>query len=139
MSSILETKAVEYTDQDDFLNCIIHIETDMEPEVLLKTLMSIEDSLGRERIIPKGPRIIDLDILLYEEEIIRTEVLNIPHPAIKQRWFILKHLVELDPELCDPETEEQYILGSLFTQVMINAVDLALFEDRMNGLVERPR
>ena len=107
-SSIEETEPVDFLEQPSFLNQIILIETSLKPEELLKHMQSIESGMGREKIIPKGPRIIDLDILLYDDLIQDTQDLKIPHPEIKNRQFILKHLLELNPDLIDPETGRGY-------------------------------
>lgn len=107
-SSVLETRAVDYTDQPDFLNQVIKIETELDPLQLLDELKRIEAALGRSRTFPKGPREIDLDILLYDDIILKSEKLVLPHPAIVHRGFVMKHLVELDPELRDPVTGRMY-------------------------------
>ncbi len=107
-SSILETKAVDFTEQPDFLNQVVLIRTDLEPVKLLEVLKEIEKELGRVRRFSKGPREIDLDILLYDDLVVHGSELEIPHPEIKNRWFILKHLVELNPELREPATGEKY-------------------------------
>ena len=107
-SSVKETDPVDYLDQPAFLNQIILIDTLLQPEDLLKYLNKIEIQIGRNKIIPKGPRIIDLDILLYDRLIYNTEKLTIPHREIKNRPFIVEHLVELDEEIVDPLTGLKY-------------------------------
>jgi len=107
-STVLETAPVEYLDQPDFLNQAIAIETEIPPDELLDALLAIEKSMGRKRDIPKGPRTIDLDILLYGRIVMSTERLRIPHPAITRRKFLMVHLVELDPGLADPESARAY-------------------------------
>jgi len=107
-SSVKETDPVDYLDQPAFLNQIILIDTSLQPEELLKYLNKIETDMGREKIIPRGPRIIDLDILLYDSLIYNTEKITIPHPEIKKRLFIVEHLVELDKEIVDPLTGLKY-------------------------------
>ncbi len=107
-SSILETEPVDYLDQPRFLNMIIVAETDLTPHELLKTTGKIELEMGRRKTVPKGPRTIDLDILLYDDIILKTGDLTIPHPEIKNRQFIMRHLIELNPELTDPETKQRY-------------------------------
>jgi 2-amino-4-hydroxy-6-hydroxymethyldihydropteridine diphosphokinase len=103
-SSIEETAPVDYLDQPYFLNQIILIETETDPARLLKVLKGIEKKMGRKKTISKGPRNIDMDILLYDDIILRTHALTIPHPEIKNRKFVLKHLIELDPSLREPGT-----------------------------------
>ncbi|HOP63151.1 MAG TPA: 2-amino-4-hydroxy-6-hydroxymethyldihydropteridine diphosphokinase [Spirochaetota bacterium] len=107
-SSVLETAAVDYTEQPDFLNQVILIKTDLPPEDLLKALKKIERKLGRVERFSKGPREIDLDILLYDDLVMNTETLVIPHPEIRNREFVIKHLAELSPELKDPVRGGRY-------------------------------
>jgi 2-amino-4-hydroxy-6-hydroxymethyldihydropteridine diphosphokinase len=107
-SSILDTEPVDFLPQPRFLNQIMVIETTLLPLDLLHILKQAEIDLGRKKTIPKGPRAIDLDILLYDDLIMNTEELIIPHPQIKNRKFILQHLVELDPELFDPVSGKKY-------------------------------
>ena len=107
-SSILETRAVDYTDQPDFLNQVVKIETELDPIQLLEALKCIETEIGRSKTFHKGPREIDLDILLYGDLVLESDRLVIPHPGIIHRQFVLQHLVELEPELRDPLTGEKY-------------------------------
>ena len=98
-SSWIETDPVGYLNQGKFINGAIEIETSLTPHQLLKTLQTIENEMGRIRTIKWGPRIIDLDILLYDEEIIQIPRLIIPHPGLKERDFIQKSLLELNSKL----------------------------------------
>ncbi len=107
-SSVLETEPVDYLEQPHFLNQVVKIGTNLEPDKLLEKLQSIESLMGRERGVPKGPRIIDLDILLYDDRVIETDRLTVPHPEILNRSFILEHLLELDPDLVNPVTRLKY-------------------------------
>ncbi len=107
-SSILETDPVDFLDQPRFMNMIIHIETFLTPHELLHALKKAERELGRGKTFRKGPRTIDLDILLYDDIILNTADLVIPHPEIRNREFVVRHLVELDPELIDPVTGGKY-------------------------------
>ena len=107
-SSILETEPVDFLEQPPFLNTIIILETQLTPHDLLNTLKQAETDLGRKKTFPKGPRSIDLDILLYDDLVLNNEDLIIPHPEIKNRTFILQHLAELNPELIDPVTGQKY-------------------------------
>ncbi len=108
VSSLEETAPVDFLEQPFFLNQIILIKTEADPEMLLKVLKGIEIKLGRKKGIPKGPRIIDMDILLYDDIVYRSPALIIPHPEIMNRKFILKHLLEIDPALVDPVTGIPY-------------------------------
>ena len=101
-SKILETKAYGYTEQRDFLNMAISVETELEPDELLNTLLQIEVELGRVRTIHWGPRTLDLDIIYHGDRIIDTEKLKIPHPDLHNREFVLKPTAEICPEFHDP-------------------------------------
>jgi 2-amino-4-hydroxy-6-hydroxymethyldihydropteridine diphosphokinase len=86
----------------DFLNAVVEVETSLEPGALLLRLLDIERSLGRERREKWGPRIIDLDLILYGDQIIDTPELKIPHPLMHQRRFVLEPLVEIAPGVRHP-------------------------------------
>ncbi|WP_059174223.1 2-amino-4-hydroxy-6-hydroxymethyldihydropteridine diphosphokinase [Bacillus sp. FJAT-27445] len=94
-SSIYETDPVGYEDQDLFLNMVVEIKTDLPPGELLEVCQGAEYSLGRKRGMKWGPRTIDLDILLYNQENIETEKLIIPHPRMAERAFVLMPLYEV--------------------------------------------
>ncbi|MFC0525627.1 2-amino-4-hydroxy-6-hydroxymethyldihydropteridine diphosphokinase [Pontibacillus salicampi] len=98
-SPIYETAPVGYTEQDDFLNAVIKLETTLEPLDLLAHCQSIEQQLGRERSVKWGPRTIDLDILLYNDERVATDHLTLPHPRLHERAFVLVPLHDIDSEL----------------------------------------
>jgi 2-amino-4-hydroxy-6-hydroxymethyldihydropteridine diphosphokinase len=102
VSSIYETEPVEFTDQPQFLNCAVALETSPTPEQLMLQLLTIEKAMGRQRIQKKGPRTIDLDILLYGDEVVDTPGLTIPHPAMQHRRFVLEPLAEIAPEVRHP-------------------------------------
>ena len=102
VSAIYETEPVDYLDQPWFLNCVLEAETDLQPPALLEVLRSIESQLGSQKEFTKGPRKIDLDILLYGNETIATPVLQVPHPRMLQRRFVLTPLAELAPNLKHP-------------------------------------
>jgi 2-amino-4-hydroxy-6-hydroxymethyldihydropteridine diphosphokinase len=103
LSSIYETEPVDFPDQPLFLNMVAELESiTTSPEQLLARLLRIEYALGRRRDRPKGPRTIDLDLLLYGDEIQATEFLTLPHPRMQDRRFVLVPLAELSPELRHP-------------------------------------
>jgi 2-amino-4-hydroxy-6-hydroxymethyldihydropteridine diphosphokinase len=102
VSSIYETEPVEFTDQPQFLNRAVALETSSTPEQLMLQLLTIEKAMGRERIQKKGPRTIDLDILLFGEEVVDTPGLTIPHPAMQHRRFVLEPLAEIAPHALHP-------------------------------------
>lgn len=104
------SKPYYYTDQPDFLNTVCRGETVKSPQALLEELQNIESTLGRvrDKHRPKGPRIIDLDILLYEDVVIQTDTLVIPHPGMIKRPFVLKPLLDLAPGLFEPSKGVPY-------------------------------
>jgi 2-amino-4-hydroxy-6-hydroxymethyldihydropteridine diphosphokinase len=102
VSSFYETEPVEFTDQPWFLNCAVELQTQLAPNELLSGMLQIERAMGRERVQPKGPRIVDLDILLYDELTMSDESLTVPHPAMHDRRFVLEPLAEIAPELRHP-------------------------------------
>ena len=102
VSSIYETEPYGVLEQDNFLNGVVQVETDLSPEMLLESLMSIEKELDRVRIKKWGPRTIDLDIIFYEDFIINKENLVVPHKDMKHRDFVLKPLCELDKNFIHP-------------------------------------
>lgn len=102
ISSMYETQPVEVTDQPWFLNCAVALETDRSPQQLLDGILAIERDMGRERTRKKGPRKIDIDILIFGEQIIHSPELTVPHPAMHQRRFVLEPLAEIAPEARHP-------------------------------------
>jgi 2-amino-4-hydroxy-6-hydroxymethyldihydropteridine diphosphokinase len=102
LSSMIETEPWGVKDQPKFINMAIEIETGLNPEELLKALKKIENEMGRQATIRWGPRVIDLDILLYDDLLIKTPQLIIPHPGIKERDFVLKPLAEITPDKKHP-------------------------------------
>jgi len=102
VSSIYETEPVDFLDQPWFLNCVVAVETEMEPHALLQSLRAIESQLGSQKEFAKGPRKLDLDILLYGDETIATPNLQIPHPRMLQRRFVLTPLAKIAPNLRHP-------------------------------------
>lgn len=101
-SALYETEPVEFTDQAWFLNLAAALETSNTPQQLISAIVQIELDLGRQRLQPKGPRAIDIDILLFGDRIIDSPQLTIPHPAMQQRRFVLEPLAEIAPDLQHP-------------------------------------
>ncbi|MFZ5595699.1 MAG: 2-amino-4-hydroxy-6-hydroxymethyldihydropteridine diphosphokinase [Bacillota bacterium] len=102
VAPLYKSEPVGYTDQDWFVNTVALFETDLTPRQLLELLMSIEGEMGRVRLIHWGPRIIDLDILLYGDRAINEPDLIIPHPGMGERAFVLAPLADLLPDLVLP-------------------------------------
>jgi 2-amino-4-hydroxy-6-hydroxymethyldihydropteridine diphosphokinase len=108
-SSFYRTEPVDYRPQPWFVNCVAEAETDWMPMQLLKAVKSVEKSLGRRNGIPKGPRPIDIDILLYENVAVRSRALTIPHQRLSERRFVLIPLRELAAQLRHPITRRTVI------------------------------
>lgn len=102
VSSLFETEPVEFTAQPWFLNCAVAIRTQLMPKLFLSKIMAIEQQMGRHRTQPKGPRTIDIDILLFGNAVITAPQLKVPHPAMHQRRFVLQPLAEIAPDLRHP-------------------------------------
>ena len=98
VSPYLETKPVGGPTQNDFINAVVIGECDLAPEVLLAELLEIEVQMGRERDVKWGPRIIDLDLIVYGDQKIDTVFLKLPHPLAHSREFVLRPWLEVDPE-----------------------------------------
>ena len=106
VSPFFRTEPLDYRPQPWFLNGVAEIRTELLPLRLLSTLQRIERKMGRRRTLPKGPRTIDLDILFYDNAVVRTPALTIPHPRIGERKFVLVPLGELAPDLRHPVTRK---------------------------------
>ena len=102
VSSFYETEPVDFLEQAWFLNCAVEGETDVSAEALLRALRGIETRMGSKKLVTKGPRLIDMDILLYGSETIDTSELQVPHPRMHLRRFVLVPLAEIAPELRHP-------------------------------------
>ena len=101
-SSLYETAAWGITDQPHFLNQVVVVHTILSAQQVIKKILFIEKQLGRERLVKMGPRIIDIDILFYDDKIIEEENLIIPHPRLQERKFVLEPLNELIPNYIHP-------------------------------------
>lgn len=101
-SSLYETEPVEFVDQPWFLNSAIEVKTDLRAAELLNVVLEVEQAMRRERRVPKGPRVIDIDILLFDDDVIHTAELDVPHPRIAERLFVLIPMNEIAPEAVHP-------------------------------------
>ena len=106
VSPFFRTEPLDYRPQPWFLNGVAEIRTELLPLRLLSTLQRIERKMGRRRTLPKGPRTIDLDILFYDNAVVRAPALTIPHPRIGERKFVLVPLGELVPDFRHPVTRK---------------------------------
>jgi 2-amino-4-hydroxy-6-hydroxymethyldihydropteridine diphosphokinase len=102
ISSIYETAPVDLLEQPWFLNCVVEGETTMPPAALLKKLRELERQMGSKKLVPRGPRLIDLDILVYGQQMIDSPELQVPHPRMTLRRFVLAPLAEIAPDLKHP-------------------------------------
>jgi 2-amino-4-hydroxy-6-hydroxymethyldihydropteridine diphosphokinase len=105
-SSLYKTEPIGYTLQDWFVNCVIEIQTGLTAFALFHVLEDIEQSMGRKRTFKWGPRIIDLDILFFNDDIINCEKLIIPHPELQKRAFVLVPLCEIAEDYIHPLLEK---------------------------------
>ena len=116
-SSLYQTAPWGKADQQNFLNQALQLETTLEAGGLMNHILQIEERLGRKRLEKYGPRIIDIDILLFNNSVIRQPRLTIPHPALHLRRFALVPLVEIDPDLVHP------VLRSTMKELLLNCPD----------------
>lgn len=102
-SSLYRTAPVGYDNQPDFINAAAEIETGLAPLELLHALLALESTHGRERPFPNAPRVLDLDLLLYDDMVMNTAELTLPHPRMHERGFVLLPLAEIAPDLIIPK------------------------------------
>ena len=103
VSSFYETAPVGDVDQPGFINAVAEVETELQPEELLEAALAVERGLGRKRTIRWGPRVIDIDVLLYDSVSVDKPGLKIPHPEMMRRAFVLTPLAEIAPDLVLPD------------------------------------
>lgn len=108
LSGVYETDPVGFEDQPPFLNLVARLETALEPVELMETIRTIERDLGRVRMFRNAPRSLDIDILVHGEGRVEREGLRVPHPRMTERAFVLVPLLELEPDLVEPETGRPY-------------------------------
>jgi 2-amino-4-hydroxy-6-hydroxymethyldihydropteridine diphosphokinase len=120
LSRIYETEPVDSFPQPSFLNMVaeLHVDGVADAEEVMARLLQVELSLGRTRAVKKGPRTIDLDLLLYGDEVRQSESLTLPHPRLHQRRFVLQPLAELAPQLVHPS------LNKTVTELLNNVDDV---------------
>jgi len=131
-SANYETEPEGGGDQPPFLNSVVEIKTKMDPYSLLDLCQEIEATLGREREIEWGPRTIDIDILIYDDEIVSDDKLQIPHPLMHERLFVLRPLKELAPQQVHPILEKT--IESLYDERKAELGDK--YDDELPGFKE---
>lgn len=103
VSALYETEPVEVADdQPWYLNAVLALETELAPKEFLARVLALEQAMGRRRTAPKAPRTVDIDILLFADQVIETEGMTIPHPRMQQRRFVLEPLAEIAPDVMHP-------------------------------------
>jgi len=114
LSNVYETSPLYVKDQGMFLNAVVEGYTDLRPLDLLDAVQAIENQAGRDRtsVVRRGPRVLDIDVLLYGDLIIRTDRLTCPHPLMKERLFVLIPLLELNPDCTEPGSGIHYSIYS---------------------------
>jgi 2-amino-4-hydroxy-6-hydroxymethyldihydropteridine diphosphokinase len=105
-SHIYETPPWGYEDQPKFLNQALKVQTYLQPEPLLRHIKRLEIALGRKASFPNGPRLIDIDILFYDEIVLNTSTLTLPHPRLHERGFVLLPMMDIAPDLVHPLTRK---------------------------------
>ena len=133
-SKLYRSKPYGFADQPSFVNAAARIRTTLSPKELLTKLQETERALGKKVIRENGPRVIDLDLLLYEDLVLDTNELQLPHPAILERDFVLRPLLDLNPELTHPNwpgTSIKQALEVIETSFLLEETDEPM--DRPDG------
>lgn len=133
-SKLYRSKPYGFADQPSFVNAAARIRTTLSPKELLTKLQETERTLGKKVIRENGPRVIDLDLLLYEDLVLDTNELQLPHPGILERDFVLRPLLDLNPELTHPSwsgTSIKQALEGIETSFLLQETDEPL--DRPEG------
>ena len=131
VSSIYETAPVGLTDQPDFLNLVVSVRTTLSPRELMDALLHIENKMGRVRTVRWGPRVIDLDLLLFGDVRVEVPGLSVPHPRLRERSFVLIPLAEIAPDLILPG--EKMTVKKLAEKLLENSDEIGNI--RRSGLV----
>ena len=122
-SSLYKTAPVGYTDQPDFINAVAEISTELNPLTLLTAILNIEHQAGRERPFANAPRVLDCDLLVYDDVTMSTEKLTLPHPRMFERGFVLLPLAEIAPNLTSPSGESVVKLAENYKNQGIKKIE----------------
>lgn len=141
VSSIYETEPVDLREQPWFLNCVVEAQTKLTPLDLLHALRAIEARMGSEKLVVKGPRLIDLDILLYGDKTIDTPELQVPHPRMHLRRFVLVPLAEIAPRARHPRSGQSAaeMLASTADKSQVRIVAAGLYTGQRGKSKKAPR
>jgi 2-amino-4-hydroxy-6-hydroxymethyldihydropteridine diphosphokinase len=131
-SSLYQTAPVGYANQPDFINAVAHVRTNLTPEALLQALLAIELQHGRERPFPNAPRVLDLDLLWYENTTQNTATLTLPHPRMHERGFVLLPLAEIAPDLILADKGRVADLAALCAEQGVNRMPAHTGEHTMH-------
>ena len=121
-SSLYKTAPVGYDNQPDFINAVTMVETELAPEGMMQHLLAIEQQFGRERPFPNAPRILDLDLLLYDNITMQSDLLTLPHPRMQSRGFVILPLAEIAAGLILPSGDSVVELAKSFQQEDIQRI-----------------
>jgi 2-amino-4-hydroxy-6-hydroxymethyldihydropteridine diphosphokinase len=122
-SSLYQSAPIGYANQPDFINAVAEINTQLSPENLLNALLNIEHVAGRERPFANAPRVLDCDLLLYDDVVLHTEKLTLPHPRMFERGFVLLPLAEISPNLTSPSGESIVKLAEAYKNQGIEKIE----------------
>ncbi|MDW8059693.1 MAG: 2-amino-4-hydroxy-6-hydroxymethyldihydropteridine diphosphokinase [Thermomicrobium sp.] len=139
VSSLYETEPVGFREQPWFLNAVVALETDLDPQRLLQVLLALERDAGRERTFRNAPRTLDLDLLLYDASIVDSDELAVPHPRLHERAFVLVPLAEIAPDVVHPRlgVPVRVLLDRLGTATEVRLVAGPAWVDEERGDAER--
>jgi 2-amino-4-hydroxy-6-hydroxymethyldihydropteridine diphosphokinase len=124
-SSLYQSAPFGYKAQPDFINAVVEIGTQLSPENLLKALLNIELEAGRERPFANAPRVLDLDVLLYDDLILHSKTLTLPHPRMHERGFVLLPLAEIAPDLVIPNGGNVVKLAETYKNQGIKKIEIS--------------